>query len=97
MFATADLDLKTAAQHSGRSVSTLRRYIHAGRLPSVKYGSKLYVARASLDATVRPAPLAVTESEYDAWVRRMVDAAPPLRPEQCRIILSAFASARGGV
>lgn len=95
MSAIANLDLNTAAQHCGRSVSTLRRYIRAGRLPTVRDGRKLYVAKESLDAAVAPAPVAVAESDLKAWVRQMVDAAPPLRPEQCDIILSAFASARG--
>jgi hypothetical protein len=95
MSATAYLDLNTAAQDCGRSVITLRRYIKAGRLPAVRDGHKLYVAKESLDAAVAPAPVVVAENGLKAWAQRKAAAAPPFRPEQCDIILSAFTSALG--
>lgn len=95
MPANTNLDLDTAAERSGRSVITLRRYIKTGRLPAVRDGRKLYVAKEELDAAVAPVPVVVAESDLKAWARRMAAAAPPFRPEQRDVVVSAFTSTLG--
>lgn len=96
MPATATLDLDHASERSGRSIITLRRYIRAGRLPAIRDGRKLYVVPSELDAAVAPVPVVVEQSDLKAWARRMAASAPPIRPEQRDIIVSAFASALKG-
>lgn len=95
MSAVTHLDLDAAAECSGRSVITLRRYIRTGRLPAVKDGRKIYVTQADLEAAVTPVPVVASDSDLKAWARRMAAAAPPFRPEQRNIIVSTFTSALG--
>lgn len=96
MPATTSLDLDASAAHSGRSTVTLRRYIKMGRLPAVKDGRKIYVTQTDLDAAVAPVPVAATCEDLKSWAQRMAAAAPPFRPEQRDLIVSAFSSALGG-
>lgn len=96
MPAATRLDLNAAAECSGRSVITLRRYIRTGRLPAVKDGRKVYVTRTDLDAAVAPIPVVASDNDLKNWARRMAAAAPPFRPEQRDIIVSTFTSALGG-
>jgi hypothetical protein len=93
MSNAATLDLNRASERCGRSVITLRRYIQSGRLPAVREGRKLYVNPDELDAAVAPIRVVLQDSELTKWARRMAEAAPPIRPEQRDIIVSAFSSA----
>jgi hypothetical protein len=95
MPALTRLDLDAAAECSGRSVITLRRYIRTGRLLAVKDGRKIYVTQADLEAAVTPIPVIASDSDLKSWARRMAAAAPPFRPEQRDVIVSTFTSALG--
>lgn len=90
------IDLKVAAQRSGRSVITLRRYIKSGRLPAVRDGRKLYVYSKHLDAAVAPVTTTASNSDLKAWARRMAAAAPPFRQEQRDLIVATFTSTLRG-
>lgn len=90
------LDLDAAVGRSGRSKVTLRRYIKTGRLPAVKDGRKIYVATKDLDEAVAPTPVVSPDADLKSWAQRMAASAPPFRPEQRDIIVSAFTSTLGG-
>ncbi|WP_369744462.1 helix-turn-helix domain-containing protein [Paenarthrobacter sp. AMU7] len=94
---TQMLDLKAAADRSNRSVDTIRRYIKAGRLPAVRDGRKLYVTADDLDKALSEDRGQLSNaSDLKAWAQRMAAEAPPLKPEQIRILRSAFATVSNG-
>ncbi|AOT04723.1 helix-turn-helix domain-containing protein [Arthrobacter sp. U41] len=93
---TPYIAIQAAAERSGFSVITLRRYIRDGRLPAVKIGGKVFVTEANLDASIAPHVIVPKTEDLKAWAERMAAAAPPLRPEQRDLIVSTFASALGG-
>lgn len=90
------VDLATAAEQSEYGLSTLRRHIRTGRLPAVKVKGRVYVQADDLAALVAPEPVHVQDDSLQEWARRMASKAPAFRPEQHRVIVSAFASALGG-
>lgn len=96
MSANMYLDLGAAAERSGRSTVTLRRYIKTGRLPAVKDGRKIYVTEADLDSAVMPIPIVASDVDLKSWAQRLAATAPPFRQDQLDIIISAFTSSSRG-
>ncbi|QZY52248.1 helix-turn-helix domain-containing protein [Leucobacter tenebrionis] len=92
------LDLTQAVIYTGVSRVTLMRRIADGKLPSQIVNGKHRVSTGDLDALFGPAPvLAGARTADDAtlrlWAKRVAEAAPPLRPEQRDVVLSALADA----
>jgi hypothetical protein len=89
--------VQAAAERSGYSVITMRRYIRDGRLPAFKIGGRIYITEVDLEAAFAPRPVVPKTEDLKCWAERMAASAPPLRPEQHDLIVSAFAAALGGV
>ncbi|GAA2837829.1 hypothetical protein FB468_0717 [Leucobacter komagatae] len=92
------LDLTQAVVYTGVSRVTLMRRIADGRLPSQIVNGKHRVSSGDLDALFGPAPVlagarTADDSTLRLWAKRVAEAAPPLRPEQRDVVLSAFADA----
>ena len=86
----------TEASHLGiASYSTLRSWIRNGRLPAMRYGSKIVRIRLSdLEALREPATSApCADADLQAAVRQVVDAAPELSADQVRQLTTVL----GGV
>lgn len=75
------VDVQEAAILASRSPETIRRWVWSGKIHSVKYGTKLLVARA--DVSTGP-PSAAGAGEFADWVREV------------NRRLDAFASSSGG-
>ncbi|POH73471.1 helix-turn-helix domain-containing protein [Arthrobacter glacialis] len=88
--------VQDAAERTGLSVVTLRRYIRDGRLPAVKMRGRVFVTEADLDAAVEPRIIVPKTESLQDWAKRMAADAPPFRPEQVDLIMSAFATVLGG-
>lgn len=92
------LSLTQAVTYTGLSRITLMRRIADGRLPSQIVNKRHRVAVGDLDALFGPAPVLANGREASdetlkLWAARMASVAPPLRPEQRDIVLSAFSAA----
>lgn len=75
------LDLKEAAERSGRSMTVLRSWIRDGRLPAIKEDKQYFVLPDELDAAVALFDKE-TEQAKQEMARRTVAGWPPLSPER---------------
>lgn len=80
----------------GFSEPTLRRYVAKGKLKAVRFGGRLYFDAEHVREALSPVPARPSDDYVREWARKMAAEAPPLRPEQRDIIVSAFASVIGG-
>lgn len=92
------LNLTQAVTYTGLSRITLHRRIADGKLRSQIVNGRHRVALADLDALFGPAPVLgngreASDETLKEWAARMASVAPPLRPEQRDIVLSAFSAA----
>lgn len=92
------LDLNQAVIYTGVSRITLLRRISEGKLPSSIVNGKHRVSSGDLDALFGPAPVlgsAISPSDETLrlWAQRVAASAPPLRPEQRDVVLSALSEA----
>lgn len=46
------LDVRAAADYVGRTPETVRRWVWSGRVPALRQGNRLLIARSALDAAV---------------------------------------------
>lgn len=90
------IDLPTAVERSGYGESTLRRHIKSGKIPAFKIKGRVYVRPQDLESFTAPEPMRATDSTLQDWAQRMAAKAPAFRPEQRRLIISAFSTALGG-
>lgn len=74
------LTLQEAVAEGYGAYSTLRSWIAQGKLPASKTGSRVKILRSDLDALARP----VGVDPIEAAIERLLEAAPPLTPEQTR-------------
>ncbi|RLP60531.1 helix-turn-helix domain-containing protein [Kocuria rhizophila] len=74
------LTLQEAVAEGYGAYSTLRSWIAQGKLPASKTGSRVKILRSDLDALARP----VGVDPIEAAIARLLEAAPPLTPEQTR-------------
>lgn len=51
------LTIGQAAEIAGRTQTTIRNWIDAGKLPRYRHGHRVYVAAADLDAVMHPTPV----------------------------------------
>ncbi|PDQ35524.1 MAG: hypothetical protein B5766_05515 [Candidatus Lumbricidophila eiseniae] len=92
------LTLKEAAELHRISLATLNRHIANGSLPAFKFHGRNHVTRGDLEAAFGPVPVfpsssGPTDEGLRTWAERVAASAPPLRPEQRDIIVSAFSAA----
>lgn len=93
---TGFLDFPTAVERSGYGESTIRRHIRSGHLPAFKIKGRVHIRPEDLDSLMAPEPMAVSDSSLQDWAARMAAKAPAFRPEQRKLIVSAFTAALGG-
>lgn len=76
------------------SYSHLRHKIRTGQLPAHKYGGRVVVLLADLDAQLVPIqPVEPAFEDVEVAVERIVASAPPLTDEQCRRLAGLFGGA----
>lgn len=84
------LDIRSAADHSGRSIATIRRRIADGSLPAYWEDNKQVVEVSDLDAVFashRVVPKS-GDTDLDALVKRTVAAWPRMTPAQRDLVVS---------
>ncbi|GEM_PF-2434921 len=84
------LDIRSAADHSGRSIATIRRRIADGSLPAYWEGSKQVIEIPDLEAVFSPRRVVPKsgDADLDALVKRTVAAWPRMTPAQRDLVVS---------
>jgi excisionase family DNA binding protein len=67
------LDVREAARLAGRTPETVRRWVWSGRIPAVRQGNRLLVARRDVDNVVRGVSPAQEQPSLADWAS-LVDA-----------------------
>lgn len=86
------LDIEEAAAFLNCCRATVRREVARGRLRAQKVGQRWRFAPEDLLAYLdsETAASAAERTEWDAYIRKVVAAAPPLRPEQVAALSALF-------
>ena len=63
------LDVREAAAFVDRTAETVRRWVWSGRVPAIRQGNRLFVARRDLEALQHDPP-PITLSEWAAGIPR---------------------------
>jgi len=75
------------------SVSTVRRAVESGELPSVQVKNKRMIDPQDLEAWLKSRTIGLTFDELKAWAKRMAAVAGPLDDDQASMVVAIL---RGG-
>jgi excisionase family DNA binding protein len=83
--------MATLAKMMGTSLDTIQRGVMAGEIPSFKIGRTRRIPADAVEALMRPSKH--DDDDLDAYVRKLVDAAPRLTEAQRRRLSSIIQGA----
>lgn len=86
------MTIREISERYGHSEPTLRRYVANGKLKAVRFGGRLYFDEDEVREALAPVPARPSDDYLREWAQKQAAAAPPFRPEQRDIIVSAFSS-----
>lgn len=86
------LTIREISEKYGHSEPTLRRYVAKGKLKAVRFGGRLYFDEDAVHEALAPVPARPSDDYLREWAQKQAAAAPPFRPEQRDIIVSAFST-----
>ncbi|CCF61160.1 helix-turn-helix domain-containing protein [Nocardia cyriacigeorgica] len=97
-MSTRTLTLREVAAKYGVHVNTARRWAACGELPAQRIGKCYYVNPDDLDNWRKPAPEppahVSARTDYADYIARVVEAAPPLSPDQIARITTILNSGK---